>query len=264
MDYTLEGNAFFAAAYGVLLPPQIYLGVKYKTWGFLFGMFAGLLLEILAYVGRVQLHNGEPQFLMYIVTITIGPAFLSAAVYLCLARIIKVYGEHLSYFRPRTIAIVFMVLDFVALMLQSAGGATIGGDNLTPAEFDRALSILQAGLSVHLAGIILFAGQCSYFAFTVYSNQHRLAMATLCILIRTAYRVAELSEGLDSAIAMDETLFFILEGVMILLASILLTAFHPGPAFQKRWAEANFELKARRKKKDHTELESNPSPVASG
>lgn len=88
-------------------------------------------------------------------------------------------------------------------------------------------------------------------------------MATLCILIRTAYRVAELSEGLDSEIATNETLFFILEGVMILLASILLTAFHPGPAFQKRWAEANFELKGRGKKKDHTELESNPSPVAS-
>jgi hypothetical protein len=50
-----------------------------------------------------------------------------------------------------------MVLDFLALLLQSAGGATVGGDNLTQADFDRSLAILQAGLSVHLAGIVIFA-----------------------------------------------------------------------------------------------------------
>jgi hypothetical protein len=107
------------------------------------------------------------------VCITIGPAFLSAAIYLCLARLITVYGEHLSRFRPRTITITFMVLDFLALLLQSAGGATVGGDNLTQADFDRSLAILQAGLSVHLAGIVIFALISGEFAFRVYRNQDK-------------------------------------------------------------------------------------------
>ena len=62
--YELPGNVFFAVAYGLLLPPQIYLGIRYRTWGFLFGMFCGLILEVMGYVARVQLHNGEDKFLV--------------------------------------------------------------------------------------------------------------------------------------------------------------------------------------------------------
>ncbi|KAH7305205.1 RTA1 like protein-domain-containing protein [Stachybotrys elegans] len=265
--YTLEGNAFFVAAYGALLLPQIFLGVRCKTWGFLFGMFAGLVLEIIAYVGRIQLHYGNGRFVMYIVCITIGPAFISAAIYLCLARLVVVYGEHLSRFRPRTIAITFMILDFVALLLQCAGGATVGGDNPSPSEFDRALAILQAGLSVHLAGIVLFVIISGDFAFTVCRNKHQwnqsfsglhhsrkfqvfimsLAFATLCILVRTAYRVAELVEGFYSDVARDENLFFGLEGAMVVAACLSLTFCHPGWAFQNAWADADFKLKIGKK-----------------
>ncbi|KAI9150748.1 Efflux pump himE [Paramyrothecium foliicola] len=277
-QYSLPGNAFFAAAYGLLLPPQIFFGIKYKTWGFLFGMFAGLILEVIAFIGRVQLHHGDGSFVMYILPITVGPAFISASVYLCLARIIKVFGEHLSYFRPRTITITFMVLDFFALLLQSAGGAMVGGDDLTREEFDRALSILQAGLSIHLAAIIIYSAISCHFAFSVYKNKSRwsesfsslqqsrkfrlfliaLAIATFCIFVRTAYRVAELSQGIDSDIANNEGLFFALEAVLILIACICLTVFHPGLAFQRRWAEANFQLKTR-KKNQHEELSSSSS-----
>jgi hypothetical protein len=60
--YTLGGNAFFVAMFGVLLPPQVWLGIKYKTWGFAFGICAGLILEIIAYIGRIQLHFGNGRF----------------------------------------------------------------------------------------------------------------------------------------------------------------------------------------------------------
>lgn len=66
MEYSLEGNAFFIAAFAVLLPPQIYFGIRHKTWGFLFGMFSGLLLEVIGYIARVQMHFGERKFLMFV------------------------------------------------------------------------------------------------------------------------------------------------------------------------------------------------------
>ena len=34
----------------------------------------------------------------------------------------------------------------------------------------------------------------------------------------------------------------ILEGAMIVIASLTLTSFHPGVAFQGTWAEANFTV----------------------
>ncbi len=58
----------------------------------------------------------------YIICMTIGPAFFSAAIYLCLARIIVIYGEGLSSVRPRIYTNTFMTSDFIALVLQATGG----------------------------------------------------------------------------------------------------------------------------------------------
>ena len=52
----LPGNIIFLAIFGVLLVPQIFFGIKYKTWGYMAGMLGGILLEIIGYVGRVQIH----------------------------------------------------------------------------------------------------------------------------------------------------------------------------------------------------------------
>ena len=52
----LGGNAFFIGLFGLLLLLQTGLGIRYKTWGFLVGMFGGLTLETLGYIGRVKLH----------------------------------------------------------------------------------------------------------------------------------------------------------------------------------------------------------------
>jgi hypothetical protein len=63
--YSLGGNTFYAVAYALLVPPQIYLGVKYRTWGFLFAMFCGLVLEVIGYAARIRMSQGENQFVMY-------------------------------------------------------------------------------------------------------------------------------------------------------------------------------------------------------
>jgi len=53
----LGGNIFFAVFFGILLIPQLGLGIYYKTWGVLIGMICGLVLEVVGYAGRVLLHN---------------------------------------------------------------------------------------------------------------------------------------------------------------------------------------------------------------
>ena len=105
----------------------------------------------------------------YIVTLTIGPAFFSAAVYLCLARILSVFGQHLSHFKPRTYTITFMVSDFIALVLQASGGAILGGDDTTKA--DLGLAVIKAGLGAHLAAMCIFILLATEFAHRVYRSQ---------------------------------------------------------------------------------------------
>lgn len=59
----------------------------------------------------------------YLICLTIGPAFLSAAIYLCLGRIVVVYGENISRVQPRAYSILFICCDILSLVLQAAGGA---------------------------------------------------------------------------------------------------------------------------------------------
>lgn len=66
-DLSLGGNAFFLALFSLLLVLQLAFGFKWRTWSFTGSIFGGLVLEILGYVSRVQMHynpwNGDA-FLM--------------------------------------------------------------------------------------------------------------------------------------------------------------------------------------------------------
>ena len=69
-----------------------------------------------------------------------------------------------------------------------------------------------------------------------------LLVSTIAILIRSAFRVAELSAGFHGALANNETTFMVLDGVMIIAAVAVLTVLHPGVSFQGAWSTANFTL----------------------
>ncbi|OBS22523.1 hypothetical protein FPOA_08860 [Fusarium poae] len=207
------------------------------------------------------MHLGGDGFLTYIVTITIGPAFFSAAIYLCLARIITVYGQRYSRFSQRTYTITFMLFDFVALVLQATGGSMLGSNDRD--TINVGLKVMKAGLATHLAAISIFTILATEIAFRVAYRQNRwnpkftqlqhswkfkiflicLTIATFTILIRTAYRVAELSAGYHSKLAENETVFMLLEGSMVVIATTAMAVTHPGVSFQGQWDQANFRLK---------------------
>ena len=60
-----------------------------------------------------------------------------------------------------------------------------------------------------------------------------LSLATLCIFIRSVYRVVELGEGWQGALIKVQNLFIGLEGVMVIVACLALNAFHPGICFRE-------------------------------
>jgi len=172
VDYlpSLLGNALFAAIFGICFVAQLYLGVKYRTWGFMTATTLGMLTEIIGYIGRIMMHNNpfsKNNFLIYLVTLTIAPAFLSAAIYLCLARIVVVYGEERSRFRPRTYTIMFCSCDFLALLLQAAGGA-IASISKTNSGTQTGINIMLAGLSFQVFSLLLFSVACIDFGLRVY------------------------------------------------------------------------------------------------
>ncbi|KPM42163.1 hypothetical protein AK830_g4430 [Neonectria ditissima] len=272
VDYlpTLAGNAVYAAVFGLLLLTQLGLGIKYKTWGFMVGMVCGLVLEVVGYAGRIMMHDNPfdfNNFIVYLVPLTIAPAFLAGALYLCLSRIIIVYGQQISRFSPRTYAITFMASDFVSLVLQGAGGGLAAtADDSSGSETGRA--IMVAGLVFQVVSLLIFMGLCLEFVFRLRKTsesakderfvelrgtnkflwfQYALGAAVVLIFIRSVYRVAELQQGFNGPIANDEVSFMILEGPMIFLAVLAMTVLHPGIAFGDKLSNATWSVKQSRK-----------------
>lgn len=271
---TVAGNALYAGIFALYIALQIFLGVRYRTVGYLIGTFFGLLGEIIGYVGRVLMHSNpfiDVNFIMYLCCLTIAPAFLTASIYLCLSRIVVIYSETAARFKPRTYTFFFIFCDIVSLTLQGAGGGvaatatTISVDNLGK-------NLLIAGLAFQVGSQSVFAVLCldlylryrklgdslgdglnPAFAGLRATKKFRyflwaLAGATFFIYVRSCFRCAELSQGFHSSLANSEITFMILEGVMIILAATLLTAFHPGIAMGKDgWSAADWSAGTRKK-----------------
>lgn len=63
----------------------------------------------------------------------------------------------------------------------------------------------------------------------------------MTIFTRSVFRVAELKDGFNSDLANNEVAFMILEGVMIVIACICLTVFHPGYCFGGKWQDTEWK-----------------------
>ena len=55
-DPSLVGNALFLGLFSLVFLIQALQLVKYRTWSFSCAMMSGLVLEVVGYVGRVQMH----------------------------------------------------------------------------------------------------------------------------------------------------------------------------------------------------------------
>ncbi|TGO77654.1 hypothetical protein BELL_0096g00040 [Botrytis elliptica] len=241
------------------------------------------------------------------------------------SRILLHYGPYLSSFSPKAISITFVAVDWVALILQAAGGA-IADTAATKAGMNTGTNILVAGLSFQVFGLILFMMTVVEYAFKVSGERTRrkaanwaagegeigaserkmrylcygmlnsnlfflivfilhylhrpehptynslinpfpisaldwrliprpdmlvgLTVATVLILIRSIFRVAELAKGFQSRLANEEIPFMILEGAVMISATTIMTIFHPGLIIKGKWKESGWELKGWRNERN--------------
>ncbi|KAF5009328.1 hypothetical protein FDECE_4426 [Fusarium decemcellulare] len=279
---SVPGNAVFLAVMAILAICQLYLGIRHKTRVFMITMCLGLVTETVGYIARVLL-NGNPfnrdYFLWYLITLTIGPVFIAAAIYLTLGRIVVVHGEAISRIKPRSYTTFFLGCDIVSLVVQAVGGGIAASTPVTNQPMiDTGTNILVAGLSIQVACLFAFSACSLEFFWRVRKNPElrnpefmdlvtskrfktflfALFGATAFLFVRTVFRAVELSEGFAGKLANQEVEFMILDGVMVILACISLTVCHPGPGFGYRWNEAGFRFRTSKAK---AHMEEAPQPI---
>ena len=96
---------------------------------------------------------------------TIAPVFLTAAVYLCISRIIVTYNSNLSRIPPKFVALGFMFCDFMSLLLQAIGGAIADVADSGSSLQDTGINTMIAGLVLQVVGLAFFLLVCADFAW---------------------------------------------------------------------------------------------------
>jgi hypothetical protein len=101
---SLPANAAFLALFSIsLLGFLVTYAVTRRATAFTFAFVAGVALEVIGYVGRIQSWQnqwGQTGFLMQIVCLTIAPAFMAGGIYLCLRRVVYAFGPENSRISP--------------------------------------------------------------------------------------------------------------------------------------------------------------------
>ncbi|KAF2726846.1 RTA1-domain-containing protein [Polyplosphaeria fusca] len=250
----IGANGFFAGFFGLCLVAQLVLGIRYKTWTYMIALGFGCLGELIGYIGRIMLWNNPYSslgFQIQICCLIISPAFVSGGIYLTLKHIVLNFGESWSRLRAPWYTYIFIAGDIFSLILQGAGGGIA-------ATADNGSNMQDVGTNLMIAGVIfqvvilavfgyLLAeystrtyrrrSQLSTAAMTLFNSRNfRLFMfaivtAYVSIFVRCVYRIPELTSGWGSKLMRNEPEFIALEGVMIVIAVLVLTIFHPGYCF---------------------------------
>ncbi|KUJ12842.1 putative sphingoid long-chain base transporter RSB1 [Mollisia scopiformis] len=259
---SLVANSIFLSLFALSLLAFILTYLLTRRFGiFTVALACCCTLEIIGYLGRIISYSNpwhETGFLLQIVCLTIAPSFMAGGIYLCLRNIVEVFGSEKSRIRPESYTRIFIPCDVISLILQALGGAMASMASHQGHSSALGDHIMVAGLAFQVSTLTLFMAVCIDFA--VRTSKHpddnrddtkllsvrstkrfsqfifSLAIATICIFIRSIYRVAELSESWTGHLIRQQWLFVGLEGVMIVVAFAVLNISHPAFCFDARSA----------------------------
>ncbi|KAL1868108.1 hypothetical protein Daus18300_006090 [Diaporthe australafricana] len=244
-------------AFATLVPINLWVGARYRTTVYSLSMSAGLLLEVMGYVGKILLRNdlaSKTYFALSLLGTAMGPTLMTAAIYTILPHILAIYGSDLgSTLEPVWLSSFFFAFDGFTLAFQAIG-CVFAAQGYNAVEIQQGVNVLIAGLALQIISLVGFFGLYFWFMSRIFRNREgldprfssvylsaRFKTALLCvqlalalILARTVARVVQLSGGLASAPSQSHIYSLVLDGALVLAAAIIMALFPPGPAFGLR------------------------------
>ncbi|KAF1967794.1 RTA1-domain-containing protein, partial [Bimuria novae-zelandiae CBS 107.79] len=257
----LGPNVFFLALFALLFVVSLGVGIWSKTWTYTLALGGGTLLEALGYLGRVLQHSNpwhKAAFEMQICCLVLAPSFVAAAIYLTLKHFVLYCGPKYSLLKAQLYPWIFVGCDFGSIVLQAIGGGVAAGggssDNLNIVNVGN--NLIVTGIAFQVAtmavcGVLVLvylfryrraraerhaATEKSDFDMSrasgpvsrkLYVFGAMLVLAYFTILIRCIYRIPEMAGGWGNPLMRKEKEFLLLDGMMVAIACLALTIFHP-------------------------------------
>ncbi|KAJ7323665.1 RTA1-like protein [Mycena albidolilacea] len=178
----------------------------------------------------------DTPFTIQISTTIIAPTPLLAATFMIISRIVEWLGASYSRLTPKWYTILFLPCDIIALVVQGVGG----GMASTATDLDGAnvgANVMLGGIAFQLVVIIRYIRDRPvraeelprrFLTPRLKTMLGALAFSTTVLVIRSIYRLIELSGGWNGRIIRTEVYFNVLDGGMVTLAIFTLNFVHPG------------------------------------
>lgn len=192
-------------------------------------------------------------FDIQICCLIIAPAFLAAGVYLTLKHIVLEIGNDFSRIRAKYYTWIFILCDLFSLILQGSGGGIAATAAHGSTMQKTGNNLMMAGIVWQVFTLLVFGALVADYVVRARANRSRfepaaiklldnqrfrlfvagLSLAYITISTRCVFRIGEMAKGWANPIMQSEGDFIGLDSVMIMIATICLTAFHPGWMFKE-------------------------------
>lgn len=208
-------------------------------------------MEVVGYIFRYLSYHDDPYSIPYFVVeyffIVTAPVLMSAAIYVCLSRLIYwavaegLETKDYSWIRPKLILWGFITCDVITTAAQVAGAALVGTAESTQQSPTLPNDILIAGLAFQTFAFSLFLYLFIIITAIIHKNADlspkladkrsfftALATASISVYIRTIFRLVESAQGVFGYLSSHELLFGIMDFAPIVIAAWTLIIWHPG------------------------------------
>ena len=250
----LAPNAVFLALYALTTIVHIIQVFIYREW-WLFILPIGTLAEVGGYIPRIlgrdheKLMDPDKMRDTYVATmclLIITPCLFAAVHFTTLGRVTTLFPRKYVFIRPIFIMPLFVTIDVISLVVQGVGaGSSATADSDEDAK--PGSHVTEAGVAVQLFGYLIYMILLLTFCRAVRKDPPPgidrfwpLLIATffssLCIILRSIYRLVEMGMGWTGKIATTEWFLFAFDSSFVLVACVILNIWNPGRYLPKNFS----------------------------
>ncbi|GME34133.1 putative RTM1-like protein [Neofusicoccum parvum] len=186
-------------------------------------------VEWIGCISRILSANQTPDwtvgpYIQQTLLLLVAPALFAASIYMGLGRIILItYGETHSLIRLKWLTKIFVCGDVVSFVLQ--GEHMIIGGLVVQVLFFSVFVVV--GTVFHYQMRMVPAVKVTQEVLPWQAHMHILYAASVLILVRSLFRLAEYAQGNDGYLVLHEVFLYIFDAALMLATMVVFACKHP-------------------------------------
>ncbi|KAK2592437.1 hypothetical protein QQS21_009853 [Conoideocrella luteorostrata] len=252
-------NTLLLCLFAICAVGQIVLCILTRVYAYSIAIGIGATMEAVGYAGRLMMHDNPYSgagFKANVICLLIAPSFIAGGIYLTMKHYILSHAPEFSLLKPALYTWIFIGCDILSILLQAIGGGfASGADPEDRKRRDLGNNIMVGGIVFQVVTMVFCGALVVAYMYRKWRHErhgsavekipdvaagapwkirafrYMVVLAYLTVLVRCIYRIPEMVGGWGNELMRKETDFLVLDGMMVVIATVGLTVTHPGYFF---------------------------------